>query len=134
MGNATFEANEAQLFGGALYFDEGSTLEIDGPVLFRRNSAWTAGAVSMSTGLGYMVGTRFDSNVALITGGAIVMFGSGSDRTPFEFERCEFVANRAEGGSGGAVLFGGGFINVASCDFVRNRAGECFSEGSELRF
>lgn len=136
-GNTSFFNNSCQNYGGALMVSGPVELTIwpEG-VLFKENSAGSAGGAFCLTGVGVgpiFRGVRFDSNSAQI-GGAVYSTGSGTvlltsgKEFPVTYHDCTFVANRATA-SGGAVESAAGKDWVTNSTFIGNTA----TQGGAMR-
>ncbi len=107
MFKATVSDNSATAMGGAIYLPSstGAVLYVDGgaktevaPIVFRNNSAKTAGAVSTSGTL-VLRNALFEENKATSSAGAVYGSGSYNNITVYD---CTFTKNES-GESGGAI-------------------------------
>lgn len=151
LGNTEFSRNSADE-GGGIWLSEGSSMSIFGSASFDKNTAIVGGAINLQdetsanfSGEVFMSGntassfggamhcqavesisvnnTRFTSNFAGSSGGAISVTSAGPEDVLSKVLLCLFENNTA-GDAGGALYTTGGLIEIYGSNFIGNIAGE----------
>ncbi len=123
--NTNLENNTAISYGGALSAqDEGTTISVIGTdtasAIVKNNSAKTAGAIYMTTKSQLEVsGYVFENNAATDGRAGAISVISNASAT---IENTAFYGNKATG-SGGALVADNSKVNIVSCEFGKENAG-----------
>lgn len=110
-GASTFEGNKATMYGGAIYGDTDSIINVTEDSVFKDNSAASGGAILSWAGQLSVDGAAFRDNHATTedlskngTGGAIAIYRDNKKEHNFSITNSEFVGNTATR-KGGAIAW-----------------------------
>jgi len=143
--NSTFSENVAGASGGAISLIR-QTLDVTDAALFEGNSAnERGGAINVEGGdlrirpsTDSFFPSRFDSNTALLTGGAIYIFENSNDLPNPTIQGIEFVNNSTDARGGALSLLNATNIEVVDSSFTGNSSnalgGAVYSQASTSTF
>lgn len=156
---ADFFSNSAIDSGGAILLSGDGAITLAGEIVLAFNTAYTGGAVGMLEGTSAIIvgnvtmsqntavssggamyceaplllainDTRFVSNSVINgDGGAIAMLSPGTQATSAVLHNCQFKRNTAAE-DGGAMIIGGGFVDIGVSCFEGNSAGKALLPSS----